>query len=394
MARVRTGSVLLVWGVLLAAANLRASLTTVGPLLDRVQADTGMSATAAGSISTVPLLAFAVVSPLVPRISGRLGVERAITVALGVVTVGIAIRSLPTIPALFVGTALLGVGIAVGNVLLPTLIKRDFPDRVGLLTSSYVTVMNATAAVASGVAVPISGVAVGGWRTAWGCWLVLAAIATVVWLPRAVRAGSGSAHGAKNVARIRLPWHSPLAWAVTLFMGLQSLGFYVLITWLPAMAHTGGYSRSAAGWLLFVFQAVTVVVNLAMPVLLRRGRDQRLLTVASSGFWLVGDVGLLLLPQQALVWSVVLGIASGSSLVLALTFFGLRAPDAATANALSAMGQSLGYGLAAAGPLVVGALKSATEAWTIPIALLCLVALVQLGTGVFAGRGQVTGRTS
>lgn len=394
MVRIRTGMVLLVWGVLLAAANLRASLTTVGPLLDRVQADTGLSATAAGSISTVPLLAFAAVSPLVPRISGRIGAERALAAAMGVLAVGITVRSLPAIPALFGGTALLGVGIAVGNVLLPSMIKRDFPGRVGLLTSAYVTVMNATAAVASGVAVPISGAWPGGWRTAWGCWLVLAVLAALVWLPRAIRTGPGSAHGSRNVAGIRLPWHSPLAWAVTLFMGLQSLGFYVLITWLPGIAHAGGYSRSAAGWLLFVFQAVTVIVNLAMPALLRHGRDQRLLTVASSLFWLVGDVGLLLLPQQALAWSIVLGVATGSSLVLALTFFGLRAPDAATANALSAMGQSLGYGLAAAGPLVVGALKSATEAWTIPIALLCLVALVQLGTGIIAGRGQVTSRAS
>lgn len=391
--RTRTGTVLLVWSVLLAAANLRASLTTVGPLLDRVQADTGLSASAAGLISTVPLLAFAVVSPLGPRISARSGAERTITAALGVLAAGIAVRSLPSTVAVFGGTALLGVGIAVGNVLLPSLIKRDFPRRVGLLTSAYVTAMNATAAVASGVAVPISAVAAGGWRTAWGCWLLLAVVALVVWLPRALHAGPASTGQPNTVTGVRLPWHSPLAWAVTLFMGLQSLGFYVLITWLPSVAHTGGYSRSAAGWLLFVFQVVTVVVNLAMPMLLQRARDQRLLTVASSSIWLIGDAGLLLLPQQALVWSIVLGIGSGSSLVLALTFFGLRAPDAATANALSAMGQSLGYGLAAAGPVVVGALRSATNAWTVPIGLLCLMAAIQLGTGVIAGRGQVASRT-
>ncbi|WP_232662622.1 MFS transporter [Pseudonocardia sp. TRM90224] len=384
--RSRSGRALLVWGLLVVAANLRASLTGVGPLLDQVQADLALAPAAAGLLNTVPLLAFAAISPMVPRLAARWGPERLLGGALVVLALGIAVRWVPTTAGLFGGTVLIGGGIAVGNVILPSLIKRDFPTRVGLLTSAYATVMGGVAAVASGVAVPVSQVAPGGWSTALGGWVVFALVAVVLWLPQvrnAPRPATAAAHGH------RLPWASPLAWAVTAFMGLQSLGFYVVVTWLPQVLQDSGVSAAAAGWLLFVFQAVAVATSLAVPAVLRWARDQRLLAAVSSAILLAGYLGLLVAPGWALLWSVVLGLGGGACLVLALAFLSLRAHDAATAGALSAMAQSIGYLLAAVGPVVFGLLHTVSAGWQAPILLMCVAATGQVIVATVAGRGAV-----
>jgi CP family cyanate transporter-like MFS transporter len=383
-ARRRSGQALLVWGLLVVAANLRASLTGVGPLLDRVQAELELAPAVAGLLNTLPLLAFAVLSPLVPRLAARWGPERLLGGALVVLTLGIAVRWVPTAIGLFAGTVLIGAGIAVGNVILPSLIKRDFPTKVGLLTSAYATVMGGVAAVASGVAVPISQVAPGGWHTALGCWIVLAVVAVVVWLPQLRTRPVPAA-----VRGHRLPWGSPLAWAVTAFMGLQSLGFYVVITWLPQVFQDSGVRAAAAGWLLFLFQAVAVLTSLAVPAVLRWARDQRALATASSAVLLTGYFGLLVAPEWALLWSVVLGLGGGACLVLALAFLSLRAPDATAAGALSAMAQSVGYLLAAVGPVIFGLLHTISSGWQAPIILMCVAAAGQVMVAMVAGRGTV-----
>lgn len=216
--------------------------------------------------------------------------------------------------------------------------------------------------MASGVAVPISQVAPGGWSTALGCWIVLALVATLLWLPqmRAPRPVS------EAIRSHRLPWGSALAWAVTAFMGLQSLGFYVVVTWLPQVFQDSGVSAAAAGWLLFVFQAVAVVTSLAVPAVLRWARDQRAPATVSSAVLLAGYLGLLVAPEWALLWSVVLGLGGGACLVLALAFLSLRAQDATAAGALSAMAQSIGYLLAAAGPVIFGLLHTVSSGWHAP----------------------------
>ncbi|MFI6907825.1 MFS transporter [Nonomuraea sp. NPDC050394] len=381
----RPGRVLLVWGLLVVAANLRASLTGVGPLLDRVQADLGLAPAVAGLLNTLPLLAFVVLSPMVPRLAARWGAERLLGGALVVLTLGIALRWVPVGAGLFGGTLLIGAGIAVGNVLLPSLIKRDFPDKVGLLTSAYATVMGGVAAVASGVAVPISEVAPGGWYTALGCWVLFALVAVLLWAPQ-VRAPR---LGAQPLRAHRLPWGSGLAWAVTAFMGLQSLGFYVVVTWLPQVLQDSGVGAAAAGWLLFVFQAVAVVTSLAVPAALRWARDQRALAAICSAVMLLGYLGLFVAPEWALLWSVVLGLGGGACLVLALAFMSMRAQDAAAAGALSAMAQSIGYLLAAVGPVAFGLSHTISSGWRVPIMLMCVAAAVQTIVALLAGRGTV-----
>ncbi|NUR92585.1 MAG: MFS transporter [Nonomuraea sp.] len=382
-----SGRALLVWGLLVVAANLRPSLTAVGPLLDRIQADLALAPAVAGLLSTLPLLAFAAISPLVPRLAARWGPERLLWGALVLLAFGIAVRWIPAAIGLFAGTVLIGAGIAVGNVLLPSLIKRDFPDRVGLLTSAYATVMGAVAAVASGVAVPVSHLAPGGWSTALGCWILLVVVALVLWLPqlRAARPAAASA-----VRGSRLPWRSARAWAVTAFMGLQSLGFYVVVTWMPQVVRDGGASAAAGGWLLFLFQVVAMATGLAIPAVLHWARDQRAAAAACSAVTFAGYLGLLLAPEWPVLWSVVLGLGGGASLVLALAFFGLRTPDPATAGALSAMAQSIGYLLAALGPVLFGLLHGAGgSGWHAPLVLMCAIAVLQLVVALPAGRGAV-----
>lgn len=385
MTKAPSGRALLVWGLLVVAANLRASLTGVGPVLGQVQADLQLAPAVAGLLNTVPLLAFAALSPLVPRLAARWGAERLLGAALVVLTLGIAVRWVPAAISLFGGTVLIGAAIAVGNVLLPSLIKRDFPTRVGLLTSAYATVMGGVAAVASGVAVPISQVAPGGWRTALACWIVLALVAVVLWLPQLRSARPG----ATVVGGHRLPWRSPLAWAVTAFMGLQSLGFYVAVTWLPQVFQDNGADAATAGWLLFGYQAVAVATSLAVPAVLRWTRDQRWPAAASSAVLLAGYLGLLFAPGWGLIWSVVLGLGGGACLVLALAFIGLRAHDATTAGALSAMAQSIGYLLAAAGPVIFGLVHTIGSGWAAPILLMCAAAAAQALVALAAGRGTV-----
>ncbi|MEV4576520.1 MFS transporter [Nonomuraea jabiensis] len=383
----RSGQALLVWGLLVVAANLRASLTGVGPLLDQVQADLGLAPAVAGLLNTLPLLTFVALSPLVPRLAARWGAEQLLGGALVVLTLGIALRWVPAAAGLFGGTVLIGAGVAVGNVLLPSLIKRDFPTRVGLLTSAYATVMGGVAAVASGVAVPISEVAPGGWYTALGCWVLLALAAVLLWLPR-LRAPRRAAQAIRGH---RLPWGSGLAWAVTAFMGLQSLGFYVVVTWLPQVFQDNGMSAGGAGWLLFLFQAVAVLTSLAVPGAMRWARDQRALATICSAVMFLGYLGLLVAPGMALLWSVVLGLGGGACLVLALAFISLRAQDASMAGALSAMAQSIGYLLAAAGPVAVGLLHTVSSGWQAPIMLMCVAAAGQTIVALVAGAGTVRG---
>lgn len=375
--------VLLIAGIVLIAANLRGPLTIVGPLLETIRGETNLSAGEAGLLPALPLLTFAVLSPLVPVVARRLGVERTLWGALLVLTAGILLRSLPAMPMLWVGTALLGIAIAFGNVLLPSLIKRDFPHRVGMMTGLYSTVMGGVAAIASGVAVPLANALPGGWRTAFGCLAGLALIAAAIWLPQLSERGhpAVSVHGMAGV-----PWRSALAWQVTAFMGLQSTVFYITLSWLPAILLEHGASEESAGWLLFLAQLVGVAVSLPVPVLAGRLADQRLPAAAGALFGLLGYLGLLVAPGLMILWAMVIGLSTGTNFVLALSFLSFRARDSQQAAALSGMAQSCGYLLATAGPVVFGALHDTSGGWTVPLIVLAGVITAQGVAGVGAGR--------
>jgi CP family cyanate transporter-like MFS transporter len=383
---VRTArQVLLVAGILLVAANLRGALTLVGPLLETIRRDEGLSAGQAGLLSALPLLTFAVFSPQVPGLARRLGMERLLWIALLTLTAGILLRSLPVAGLLWAGTVLLGMAIAVGNVLLPALLKRDFPDRVAPMTSLYSVTMGIVGAIVTGLAVPLAGTLPGGWRTALGCMAGLSLVALAVWSPQAFR---GSRPAALPVQTGKTPWRSALAWQVTAYMGLQSFGFYIVLAWLPAILHSKGMSEENGGWLLLVLQVLGVTMSAVIPLLANKLRDQRLLASGGSLLSFVGYLGLLVAPDLAVVWVVVIGFASGICFVLALLFFTLRSADSLTAAALSGMAQSIGYLLATLGPVAFGALHDVSGGWSIPLILLMTAAFTQSCFGYGAGRDR------
>jgi len=389
----RTGTApragLLLAGILLIAANLRAGITSVGPVVDDVRADLHISGATASVLVSLPLVAFAVVSPVAPVLARRIGIERALGAALVVLAAATVVRSLPSSVALWTGTAFLGIAVAVVNVVLPALVKREYPGHVGQVTGLYSSVQGAAAALASGFAVPLAGVTQHGWRLALGIWAGLALIALAVFLPQLRRrTGPAGAPAATGPVAHRSPWRAGLAWQVTLFMGTQSTVYYTLITWWPSVERAHGTSDAAAGWHLFALQVAGLLANLVTSRLIPRRPDQRLIAIGGTGLVAVGVVGELALPGASLLWIVLAGAGGGASIVLALSLFGLRTRDHREAAALSGMAQSVGYALAAAGPVLLGALHDATGSWTAPLWVLLAVLAVQAGAGVQAGRAR------
>ena len=380
---------------MLIAANLRASLTAVGPLTGQIRADTGISGGVAGLVTTLPLLAFGVASPVVPRLARRVGADRALLASLLLLAVGILVRSAGPVAALLVGTTLLGLAIAIANVLMPSLVKRDFPERAGLVTGLYSSIMGGLAALAVGLAVPLADRAGLGWRGSLASWSLLALLGAAVWLPQARRAEPADppvpddppARGDGTAAAGRPLWRYPLAWQVTLFMGLQSLAFYVTVSWLPEILHErGGLDPAGAGWALSAVQLIGVVASLVVPVLAVRRASQRLPAVAAASLYLGGAAGLLAGVGPLALWCGLLGLGQGASFGLALTLFALRSPDARRAADLSGMAQSVGYLLAAGGPALFGLLHDRTGGWTAPLAALVAVSLALILAGLGAGR--------
>jgi CP family cyanate transporter-like MFS transporter len=381
----RVRGALLVVGILLLAANLRPALTSVAPLIGEIRTDTGVSNGVAGLLTSLPLLAFGLLSLAAPLLARRFGTERALFASLLLLAAGILLRSAGGVAALFLGTAVLGAAIAAGNVLLPSLVKREFPGRVGPMTSAYITALAVVAALAAGVSFPAAQLAGIGWRGSLALWAIPALLAAVVWLPhlRGGRPGNASARR-PGVGGL---WRSPLAWQVTLFMGLQSLAYYVTLTWLPEILQEEGMSAARAGWMLALSQAVAIPTMSLAPVIAGRRPSQRGVVAVAVGLSGAGTLGLLLFGDAAgALWIVLLGLGQGACFSLALTLFALRAPDSEHAAALSGMAQSVGYLLAAGGPFLFGVLRDLTRAWTVPLALLLAVLVCLLISGLGAAR--------
>ena len=373
-------------GFVLLAANLRPALTSVAPLIGLIRTDTGISNGVAGLLTALPLLTFGVLSPIAPRLAHRFGMERVLLASMLVLAVGILLRSAGAVPALFLGTVLLGASIAVGNVLLPSIVKREFPERAGLTTSMYSTAMGISAALAAGASVPLAKLAGVGWRGALALWALPAFLTAVAWLPQ-LRRSDRPANTSTRGSGVGGLWRSALAWQVTLFMGLQSLAYYVTLTWLPEILIDEGISAARAGWMLALAQAVAIVTMFLGPVLAGRRPSQRGIVAVAAGLSGAGTLGLLVAGSTlSVLWVVLLGLGQGACFSLALTFFALRAPDPQHAAALSGMAQSVGYLLAASGPSLFGVLRDATHAWTVPLALLLAITVCLLIAGLGAAR--------
>lgn len=377
---------LLIVGILFIAATLRVTFTGIAPLLDAIRAEYQLTTAQTGLLTTLPLLAFGLVSPLAAGVARRFGIERSLLLAMVVICLGIGLRSLPSAAWLYIGTALIGCGIALGNVLLPGLIKRDFSGHVARMTGAYSITMGAAAAAGSAMVVPLA-LAGFGWRGALLLLMVFPLLALLLWLPQARRqastpmTGSGAAHN-------RGIWRSALAWQVTLFLGINSLVYYVIVGWLPAILQSMGYSEAQAGSLHGLLQLATAAPGLAIPLVLHRLKDQRGIAVLVALMCVVSTLGLWLLPGQAVIWTLIFGFGSGATMILGLTFIGLRASSAHQAAALSGMAQTIGYLLAACGPPLIGKIHDAYGDWHIPLIIVALIAVVMALFGALAGRAR------
>jgi MFS transporter, CP family, cyanate transporter len=320
----------------------------------------------------------------------RLGAERVLLVALVPILVGLLVRSAPSTAALFAGTLLAGAGIAVGNVIVPAVLKGRFATSVGPLTGIYSAALGGGAALGAGLTVPIQSALGVDWRGALAFWAIPAALTIAVVLVALVRdRATTTARGEPGAALSLLG--DGLAWQVTLFMGLQSLLFYAALAWLPSILRDEGYSAETAGGLLALYALGGVPASLLSPVLATRLRTQRSLTTIVAGGMAAGLTGLLVAPSAAVVWIAVLALSQGAALGIALTIIILRAPDPRRAAELSGMAQTIGYGLAAAGPLVFGVLHDASGGWELPLAVLLALTVPLVVVGLGAGRARWVG---
>ncbi|MBO1582516.1 MFS transporter [Bacillus sp. XF8] len=385
---IKTKRELLIIGVILIGANLRAPITSVGPLLSSIRDSLGISNTLAGTITTVPLLTFAFLSPFAPKLTRRFSIEFTLFISLILLIVGIGIRSFGEVGTLFIGTVLIGSSIAIGNVLLPSLIKHNFAQNIGMMTGIYAVSMNLFGAIGSGISIPISSFSGLGWSGALGCWGILSLLTIFFWLSqlRNCHKSMDFLQTEKKINSINL-WRSKLAWNVTLFMGAQSLIFYTVIAWLPEILESKGLGINEGGWMLSLMQLSMLPVTFIVSILAGRLGKQHVLVIVSVTLLMAGLFGILYGgPLLIPLWIIMIGVGVGVAFSLAMMFFSLRTKNIHEAAELSGMAQSLGYLLAAIGPILFGWLHDITHNWTTPLLMLIFTSIIIFITGMSAGK--------
>lgn len=377
----RGKTLILIIGIILMAMTLRLPLTVVGPIIEFIREGLGISNVLAGFLTTIPLLAFALVSPFVPRISRTIGIERSLFISMLLLVTGIALRSAGITSLLLVGTIIIGVAISFGNVLLPSFFKLKFPFHVGLMMGIYSVAMNVSGGFGAGLSHPIANTT--NWQIALAFPIVIVLIASLVWSPQ-LRNNDRMQATATTAPKLKL-WRSPLAWAVTLAMGLQSFIFYTTGAWLPAIFVSQGMAADKAGWMVAIMLLAQLPLTFIMPVLADKLKNQRPIVVILTLLYTVGFVGIALgLTEYTVLWMICIGSAGGSSFSLAMMLFTLRTKTAYAAADLSGFAQSIGYLLAASGPIVFGALYDYTGSWQLPIYVFLIVVAVLFVSGWYA----------
>jgi MFS transporter, CP family, cyanate transporter len=383
--------VLLVVGVAALGFNLRGAITSLPPVFPELSSRLGLSTAEVSVLAATPVICFAVFSGFAAWLSRRLGEERVLLAALVLLAAGLLLRGVAPGALLFPGTILAAAAIAIMNVLLSSLIKRRWPERAGFLIGLYITALSVGAITGSAASVPLWNASGGSVALTLGWLAGPAAIAALLWLPqvRHVTRARSAAAGLPALPLVAVRRHA-LAWHVTLFMGLQSLLYYAVLSWLPTILRDRGASAGTAGDLLALMGVGNLAVSLIVPIVAQRMRTQHALVVPTVAALAVGLAGVVYLPLgSAVAWVLILGVGQNAALSLAIFFTMARAPHPMAAASLSALAQSVGYLLASAGPLEVGLLHSATGSWNVPIAVLFVLNGVLLIAGLLAARDRV-----
>lgn len=385
----RGARILLGASLVLIAFNLRQLFSSLSVLLPEVMQATGLSSTGASLLTTLPVVCLGVFAPFAPKLAQRNGAERVLLGVLVLVTLGTALRGFGSVPLLFAATFITGAAIAIGNVLLPGLVKRDFPDNMALMTGLYTMALCAGAAAASGLTLPVEHYVTGSWAGALAAWAVPALAVLLLWLPQALTSRSKASHSGFRVTGL---WRDRLAWQVTLFMGLQSALAYSIFGWLAPILRERGFDATAAGAIVSVSVMAQVVTCLAVPPIAVRCRNQSAVNVVLVTIAVAALLGILFAPtSMVLPLAVLQGIGQGGLIAAAMTVIVLRSPDPHVAAHLSGMAQGVGYVLAAIGPLLVGLIHGWAGSFAAAAILFVALGLGVAVMGFGAGRASLVG---
>lgn len=403
--------------IVLIALNFRGPIVATAPVIGDVRADLGLTATIAGLLTTIPVLCFALATPFASWVIAKADPERAVSLSLVIVLAGTVVRSIPSSAALLIGTAVIGIGITIGNVVIPVVIRRDTsPERVGLVTGVYTSALNVGSMITSLGTAPLA--ALWGWPVAIAIWAVFALIAAAAWtyavgaraawrrpvpsdhdgplpitgpIDQVLDTGAIRTARAAEAARVAAaepirPARRLITWGLTLAFGGQAFSYYALTAWIPTLLHDEiGFSKASSGASSSVFQILAVVGALGVPLLATRWRPAAIIALVGT-LWLAMPLGLLFAPQLWLLWSVLGGAAQGGGITVIFIVIVRIVSSDADARRMSAFVQGGGYLIGSAGPLLAGALHGATGTWTAPL-LVVLVAVLTLGVvGTFAAR--------
>jgi CP family cyanate transporter-like MFS transporter len=387
--------ILLGASVVLIAFNLRPVFASLSVVLPEIIKATGLSSTAASLLTTLPIVCLGVFAPLAPSLGRRFGTERTLLACMVLILVGTVLRGTGNIPLLFLASAIAGSGIAVSNVLLSGLVKRDFASQAALMMGLYTMAVCGGAASAAGLTVPIEHALGGGWTMALAMWALPAALVTLIWAPQALPLKPVASESGFTVRGL---WRDRLAWQVTFFMGLQSALAYIVMGWLAPILRERGLGSETAGYVVSLSVMTQVVTCLVVPALAVKLRNQRGLAVVLAMLTVGAMLAMLFAPLGGPVgvwaWAVLLGIAQGGTFALALTMIVLRSPDSHVAAHLSGMAQGVGYMVAAFGPLVAGLLHGWTGSFRASSWLFIGLGIALVIAGLGAGRTMHVGATT
>jgi len=377
-------NIILFTAIILIASMLRAPITGVGSVVSTIGEDLSLSSSASGFLTTIPLLAFGLLSVLVGKFSQQLGVGRMILGGLLFLTVGIIARSYTGITGLFAGTAVIGMGIAIGNVLVPAIVKASFPTKVGIMTSAYTTAMSVFSGIAGGISVPLTNI--WGWEMALFIWIVLPLLTIILWLPQIKMKLKGEPRRkGSNIIK------DSTTWWIAIYMGVQSMLFYCFVAWFATILQSYGYDQETAGYYNSAYLFLGIPGSILIPAMAGKRKSQSGIAVALSLLYIVGIGAMLFAKNQwALLLAVICcGFCSGSCIALAMALFGLHTKNAADTSALSGLAQSVGYILAALGPIIMGKLFDLSGSWTVPMLFLLGTTIILTGLGYMAGRDRI-----
>lgn len=376
---------LFIISVIFIAMTLRTPLTAVGPVIPLIRDDLGISNVLAGFLTTIPLLAFAIISPFVARIARKFSIERTLFVALLLIASGIVLRAFTDINGILLGTFFIGVAIAFGNVLMPSYMKLRMPLKVGVMMAVYSMSMNISASVAAGISYPIAETS-WNWRGSLSFALIFVIIAVIIWLPQLKQ--KASMHAPTTSRSLPLS-KSLLAWAIAAMMGIQSLLFYSTSSWVPDILATQGFSASEAGWLSSLMLIAQLPMTFIVPMLASRASMHVPITISFCASYMLGFIVLYFgWTSLAPLSMICIGLAGGASFSLVMMLFTMRTESIYTSAELSGFAQSTGYLLAAIGPITFGWLHDVTNSWSATIFAFMLCTIVILISGLYASRNK------